>query len=133
MNKKILNTITNYNGEVEKIELFPIYDNAKSFYKKATVKTFYNNGIIYQLLYSYNTLVIVNTKNIETQKERYFINHDITEELLFSNTTLRHIKEFLKQYNTTVKSYTQNEAIHKNITKKDILESEGVALWKNYL
>lgn len=62
----------------------PIYDNAKSFYKKAIVET--NNDII--KLISYNTIVA--TIDLNTNKA--------TIKNTYSQTTLRHIKEFLKQH-----------------------------------
>lgn len=99
---------------MEKIkeELTTIFDNAKSFYNKAYIIKYYNdNGIIqYYELYSYNTLVL-------TLKEgRYILNNNIDESLLLSQTTLRHIKEFLKQ-----KRYCLFDSIKIN-TKKDIIK-----------
>ena len=41
------------------------------------------------------------------------LNNNIDQSLLFSSTTLRHIKEFLKQF------YYNSD---KNITKKDLLK-----------
>ena len=62
-------------------ELKPIYDNRKSFYKKAKIKQ-EDNKII---LISYNTEVAIIEDNKAYVKETY------------SPTTLRYIKEFLKQ------------------------------------
>jgi hypothetical protein len=70
-----------------KKQLKPIYDKAISFYGKAETKTT-KNGII---LYSYNTKVA------EIKGNKIILNNKIDDSLLFSNTTLRHIKEFLKQ------------------------------------
>lgn len=74
-------------------ELTPICDKAKSFYNKAEVKEFTVDNKKELQLYSYNTLVctIKNSEKIE-------LNKNIDESLLFSQTTLRHIKEFLKQF-----------------------------------
>ena len=70
-----------------KKQLKTIYDKAISFYGKAeTEKT--KNSII---LYSYNTKVA------EIKGNKVILNNKIDDSLLFSNTTLRHIKEFLKQ------------------------------------
>lgn len=69
-------------------ELIPKYDKAKSFYKKAIVtehKNIENQNII--SLYSYNTLVCYIIKDI----------NNCVVKGIFSDTTLRHIKEFLKQ------------------------------------
>lgn len=67
--------------------LIPIFDSRKSFYNKAVVTTS-DNSIN---LYSYNTLVCKihndNTVTLTANNAHY------------TNTTLRHIKEFLKQYN----------------------------------
>ena len=64
-----------------KTELKPIYANVKSFYNKADVKQF-DNKI---QLFSYNTLVceIINNKA--------FVYN------IHSQTTLKHVKEFLLQ------------------------------------
>lgn len=69
-----------------KTDLKPIHDSRESFYGKATVETHTNeNGDTVISLYSYNTLVA-------------YIVCDQPHVLgTYSNTTLRHIKEFLKQ------------------------------------
>jgi len=84
-------TITNLN---------PQFDSRKSFYKKARVKT-EDNKII---LISYNTEVII----IENNKP--FLNPNYTN---ISNTTLRHIKEFLKQNGFKADSKSQILADYK--------------------
>ena len=99
--------------KIKEVFLYPEYDNAKSFYNKAKVKKYYDNDnlLVKTELYSYNTLVLT----IENNK--YKLNHDIKEELLLSNTTLRHIKELLKQHNWQ---------LHFDIkTKKDVLAFEN--------
>lgn len=87
----------------DKSYLVPIYDTRKSFYDKAYVVRIGN--II--CLYSYNTLVL------EVGQDYYKLNKSINERLLFSNTTLRHIKETLKQF------YYKND---KTLTKKEIIK-----------
>ena len=74
--------------------LNPEYDTRKSFYKKAKVKKYFGkNNLLEKIeLYSYNTLVLTLENN------KYNLNYSIDSDLLFSNTTLRHIKEFLKQF-----------------------------------
>jgi hypothetical protein len=57
------------------------YDSRASFYGKAVVKVYENKKI----LYSYNTMVA------------YIENGKATIEGFYSQTTTRHIKEFLKQ------------------------------------
>ena len=70
-----------------KKELKTIYDKAISFYGKAETER-KGNAIV---LYSYNTKVA------EIKGNKVILNNKIDDKLLFSNTTLRHIKEFLKQ------------------------------------
>ena len=88
---------------MKKYELLPIYDGRKSFYYKAIIEE-ENENI---KLYSYNTLVCTLLHN------DIILNDSIDQSLLFSNTTLRHIKEFLKQF------YFNSDH---NITKKDLLK-----------
>jgi hypothetical protein len=105
----VIKYLVSYNGDVTTTELTPAYDSRKSFYGKAKVKHINN----LHLLYSYNALVCAVYGCAKCDK--YFLNNDVAERLLFSNTTLRHIKEFLKQY-TTIKT---------DITKQDIIRNEG--------
>lgn len=65
-------------------ELIPIYENVKSFYGKARV-CFTGNIAILQ---SYTT----NVATIDTKNNIAIVYGD------YSNTTLRHIKEFLRQF-----------------------------------
>ena len=83
--------------------LIPIYDTRKSFYNKAYIVRI---GDLIRL-YSYNTLVL------EVGQGYYKLNKSINEKLLFSNTTLRHIKETLKQF-----YYKEN----RTLTKKEIMK-----------
>ena len=79
-------------------ELTPIYDTRKSFYKKAMIKR-EDNGT--KTLYSYGTKVAeinYNEDNIRVIKIYGF----------YSNTTLRHIKEFIKQEYEN-REYTKKE------------------------
>lgn len=69
---------------MKKYDLLPVYDSKKSFYKKAIIEE-ENENI---KLYSYNTLVCTISHN------DIILNNNVDESLLFSNTTLRHIKEF---------------------------------------
>ena len=90
--------------------LVPEYDKRKSFYGKARTKIYFGiNNILEKIeLYSYNTLVLTLENN------EYNLNYNIDSRLLFSNTTLRHIKEFLKQF-----SYIHNFNIN---NKQDIIK-----------
>ena len=74
-------------------ELKPIYSREKSFYRKAIVEIEDNK----KTLYSYNTKVAV----IEGEKA-IVVN-------IYSATTLRHIKEFLKQNGFEAESKKQIE------------------------
>lgn len=105
--KKYLENLDLSKNEVTTFELACEFDNAKSFYGKAKIKVINN----LKILYSYNTLVCAIYENCYGKK--YMLNWDINEDLLFSNTTLRHIKEFLKQYYN-----------NKDYTKKDIIKNE---------
>ena len=101
-----------------KKELIPIYEKVKSYYKKAEVKKYYNKYNIitkYELL-SYNTIVL-------TYKEsKLKLNKDININLLTSQTTLRHIKEFIKQYYYLLDNETQKTLEKNNFSKKILLQ-----------
>lgn len=101
-----------------KKELLPIFENVKSYYNKAEVKKYYNKYNIitkYELL-SYNTLVL-------TYKEsKIKLNKDININLLTSQTTLRHIKEFMKQHFYLLDEETQKTLEKNNFSKKILLE-----------
>ena len=88
---------------MKKYELLPIYDSKKSFYHKAIIEE-ENENI---KLYIYNTLVCT------LLHDNIILNNNVDQSLLFSNTTVRHIKEFLKQF------YDNSDH---NITKKDLLK-----------
>ena len=78
-------------------ELKPIYSREKSFYRKAIVEIEDNK----KTLYSYNTKVAV----IEDNRAIVFNT--------YSATTLRHIKEFLKQNGFEAESKKQIEKDYK--------------------
>ena len=80
-------------------ELKPICDTRKSFYKKAMVKREDLNGT--KTLYSYGTKVAK-----ITYTEDYI--RVIKIYGFYSNTTLRHIKEFIKQEYEN-REYTKKE------------------------
>lgn len=100
---------------IKEVILYPEYDNAKSFYNKAKVKKYYddNNILVKTELYSYNTLVLT------IENDKYTLNYSIDKKLLFSQTTLRHIKEALKQ---NIKMLALSSLIDGNITKNDIIK-----------
>ena len=79
-------------------ELVPQYDARKSFYGKAKVETDTETGVT--SLYSYGTLVaaIFPCSDGTYRAEVYGD---------YSATTLRHIKEFLKQHGFTAKTKDQ--------------------------
>lgn len=78
---------------IEEYELFPRYDSAKSFYGKAHEIWDYDNSII--KLRSYSTIVA----EIDNGKATVFG--------WYSQTTGRHIKEFLKQHGFVANNKTQ--------------------------
>ena len=116
--------IKDFNNLIKKEKLQTIYDKRKSFYGKATVVTYKDNEATLLNLYSYDTLVMQIVKNYNGES-KYILNCAIPYDLLFSNTTLRHIKEFLHQ-NMTSKDSQYNELIKKGFTKKNI---EKNAIW----
>ena len=71
------------NANMSIMELCPYYDSAKSFYGKAKVIEIENDVF----LMSYNTIVAFFNRNTKVAKVIG----------TYSATTLRHIKEFLKQ------------------------------------
>ena len=74
------------------VKLEPKFDNVKSYYNKAYVR-YYDNGD--SALLSYGTLVAA----IKNNKPRVYMLH--------SQTTLRHIKEYLKQNGFDAKNKKQ--------------------------
>lgn len=101
-----------------KKELLPVFENVKSYYKKAEVKKYYNkyNVIVKYELLSYNTIVL-------TYKEsKIKLNKNIKKELLTSQTTLRHIKEFIKQYYYLLDEETKKTLEKNSFSKKILLE-----------
>lgn len=86
-------------------ELKPIYERKKSYYKKAIIGKGFTDCLN---LYSYDLKVAT----IDAKTKELTIPLNITKNNL-TQTTLRHIKEFAKQY--ADKKYF-------NLTKKDILK-----------
>ncbi len=104
------------NKEVKK-ELMPIYEEVKSYYKKAYIKKYYNkNGLInkYELI-SYKTSILY----LENSKI-HFNYKDINNKKIYTQTTLRHIKEFIKQY------YYYLELYYKDIINKEKLKKDDI-------
>ena len=83
-------------------ELKPLHDRAKSFYKKAKVQTMQDGTTE---LKSYNTIILKLDNNGNITR-----NADTDN---YTNTTLRHVKEFLKQF-TNLKLETKKQIL-KNI------------------
>lgn len=78
-----------YENEIMHVILTPEYIKQKSFYNKAYF-TIEGNNMPFYVLYSYNTPVL--TYDFENNNVR------ILDKNLLSNTTLKHIKEFLLQH-----------------------------------
>lgn len=101
----INNAIYDYKMDYKE-ELKPIYDTAKSFYKKTMIYNNYTKNI--NALKSYDTMIA----------SKVYLNNNYY--LIFNNyyrnsaTTQRHIKEYLKQY---IIDYKLNDI---NITNDDI-------------
>ena len=71
-----------------KYELQAKYDSRKGFYKKAHVEE--ENGVI--------TLISYSSQVARVRNGMFEINSSISKDLLYSQTTLRHIREFYKQF-----------------------------------
>ena len=83
------------NADVSFMELYPYYDSAKSFYGKAKVIEIENDVF----LMSYDTIVAFFNRNAKVAQVYG----------TYSATTLRHIKEFLKQSGFKAESKKQIE------------------------
>ena len=83
------------NTNIRMMELCPYYDSAQSFYGKAKVFEIENDVF----LMSYDTIVAFFNKNVRT----------VGVVDTYSATTLRHIKEFLKQNGFKAESKKQIE------------------------
>ena len=91
------------------MELKSIFDTHKSFYKKAFYVVVGNNIT----LYSYNTKVC----EIDTNAHTYEVWEGNCYFYFLTNTTLRHVKEFLKQFYFKKDVYLTKKAILKNAVK----------------
>ncbi len=80
---------------VSRFELLPRYTNVKSFYGKADVMEFNDNGTDIFVLYSHTIPVL-----IIFNKELYRVKNDGT----YTRTTLQHCREFAKQFNYSIKT-----------------------------
>lgn len=79
---------------VTDFDLSPRYANVKSFYGKAHIREFNDRGVDTFKLYSYGTLVCIIKKDTETGSDKIY---RLDDDELYTATTLRHCKEFLKQ------------------------------------
>ena len=111
----------------QKNNLQAVYDTAKSFYNKAYyTKEETTTSIIYKL-YSYNSLVAILEvgKDLEVYYNnkivRLYLDHDRQNQKdFYSKTTLRHIKEFIKQMTDNIRHnsdysivyYDKNKTLH---------------------
>ena len=77
-------------------ELTALFDSRASFYGKAMVKLLNHNGKECYGLYSYGTLVMV----IENDKS-----YRMEGDGLYSYTTTRHCREFIRQFANIKKTY----------------------------
>ena len=106
-------------GNMRVTQLQPIFAHVKSFYGKATVFSSEDTGYI--VLKSYDTLVCALDEDNITLYDTY------------SKTTLRHIREFLKQnerrikgkYNNLVTSDYKLSELKKIIKENNDKEEEG--------
>lgn len=117
--------IKEYKKEEETKKLYPMFENVKSYYKKAYIKiiSYYKCDHAFidsVILYSYNTEVLRIYINKEDHKKSYYI---LNNYFFYSNTTSRHIKETIKQwlYNTDIYKILEKN----NFTKNDIIKYSG--------
>lgn len=109
-----------------KTALLPKYEGVKSFYNKAQIEEInIKGGDKVVFLYSFNSLVsaIIETKE---HYKYFYLNNLIKKELLTSTTTLRHIKEFYKQFyrnETRTKAELLKEAIIKDFVFLEVHET----------
>jgi hypothetical protein len=124
--------------ELQKKELKAVYDTAQSFYKKAYYTKeqihFIGGEYLKIKLYSYNTKVMELWYNLEEKNLDFYLDKDNEQNKNFySKTTIRHIKELLKQfttlYNGKIRTLgNKNEIISYNIeilkdaSKKQLFE-----------
>ena len=99
---------------VSEYELTPRFASVKSFYDKAHVKEFNNNGDDVFTLYSYNTLVLVIVKDVNAGNDKLY---RVEGDGLYSATTLRHCKEFIKQMRENFRCSFYTELNKKAILK----------------
>lgn len=103
--------------KISKREMTPIYDSRASFYGKAKIIDIYNEDNsekVGALLLSYNSLVAGVTYGVDCD---FYLNERIRADLLYSQTTLRHIKEFYKQEYKRVDELTKADLQKKAIIK----------------
>lgn len=84
-------------------QLEPRYDSRKSFYGKAHIWTDENSNEIILISYHSEAARYVNG--------HLALNSDLSDDMLFSKTTLRHIKEFVRQISglSLTKKQLENE------------------------
>ena len=94
------------------MELKPIYDSRKSFYHKAE----YFESIDKIELYSYGHLVLV----LNTRENTVYVDNLAAT----SQTTLRHVREFIKQFICSVvaKKKVLDELGDKTINKEEFIK-----------
>lgn len=123
-----------------KQELVAKFDTAKSFYNKAQFEEIETNeGNKIYLLYFYGSLVCGIVAEKDGTKWLY-LNNKIQNNLLLSKTTLRHIKEFYKQFyknETITKAELLKTAIIKNFDFLEVHETNdsttaNIVEYKNY-
>lgn len=79
-------------------EITPIYDARSSFYGKCHIIEVFRNGYkVGAFLRSYKS-VVAGVIYGTPEEHNFYINEKIGPRLLWSNTTLRHIKEFYRQF-----------------------------------
>lgn len=102
--------------EVKKEELKPIFEDVKSYYKKAFIKKHYKDNIIIKY-----ELISYKTKILEVNNNKITFNYkNIDNKKIYSQTTLRHIKEFIKQ------KYYLLELNYKEVINKEVIKKSDI-------
>ena len=114
---------------LRKEELKTMYDVRKSFYKKAYIEYYIKYDELYSRiekikLYSYNT-IICTIEYIDKENRFYHIHNDD----LISQTSLRHLKEFLLQlFYCKEKTLTKKEILKNRTTKYNVIQDVFLGL-----
>lgn len=131
--------------ESKKEYLKPMFESVKSYYNKAYIidkSKYKNKDDVWKLgskkniditLYSYDTKILkITNKNKEFNYIKFYYKN-INNKKIYSQTTLRHIKEFLKQYYYNLYIYKDllNIKGYTKQTIKDLIKNDNYLIKEN--